>query len=314
MLVELRSDKQNIYLIGSPSYQINEDSDEEQILSSELSLPDVPCHKQSSIRGRKNLITPQLIAALDRYQLIIRDSFYILNVVVEALGLSSDDFPINKSSIQRIRTETRKSRAEAIKADFQTMYPTREQLLAVPKIENSSGKHQAKAISTALFDGNLLDNVQIICCDATASNTGRFNGACAILEQTLGRELLLFACRHHVYQLMLKLITAKDKKALQDVCLFVVMLYVKPWLECPAATKAPDQDLRFLKMLEYEKVDAIISKASISTFSHNLWYLCEETVILSLFDDEVDSQIKKKMIANFNRDRISDFSKRYDPS
>ena len=77
------------------------------------------------------------------------------------------------------------------------------------------------------------------------------------------------------------------------------MLYVKPWLECTVATKAPNQDLCFFEMLkEYEKVDAIISKASISKFSHHLWYFREETVILSLFDDEVDSQTKKKIIAN----------------
>ena len=78
------------------------------------------------------------------------------------------------------------------------------ELLAVPKLESSSGKHQAKAISTALFNWNLHDKVQIMCCDTTASNTGRFSGACAILEQTLERELLLCACRHHIYELVLK--------------------------------------------------------------------------------------------------------------
>lgn len=45
-----------------------------------------------------------------------------------------------------------------------------------------------------------------MCYDTTSSNTGRFNGACALLEQTLDRELLLFACRHHVYELVLKTI------------------------------------------------------------------------------------------------------------
>src|SRR5215469_3983841 len=40
-----------------------ENSVEEQILNSELSLPDVPCHKQSSKRRRKNLTTPKLVAA-----------------------------------------------------------------------------------------------------------------------------------------------------------------------------------------------------------------------------------------------------------
>ncbi|XP_025831548.1 uncharacterized protein LOC112904792 [Agrilus planipennis] len=108
---------------------------------------------------------------------------------------------------------------------------------------------------------------------------------------------------------------AKDKKDLQDVCLFIVTLYVKPWLECTVATKAPNQDLCFLKALNhYKKVDATISNASINKFSHHLWYLCEETVILSIFDDEVDDQTKIKMIANFHRDRSSDFGKRFIPS
>ncbi|KAK2575365.1 hypothetical protein KPH14_001258, partial [Odynerus spinipes] len=214
----------------------SQDSDEEQILNSEVSLVEVSCPETSSKRGRKNLITPKLVAALDRCQLSIRDSVYILHAVVEALGLSTDDFPINKSSIQRIRTQTRKSRAEAIKTDFQNNVPDvvtvhwdgkllpglnvrsskeerlpiiasfdgREQLLAVLKLESSSGKHQAKAASIALYDWNLNDKVQIMCCDTTSSNTGRFNGTCALLEQTLERELLLFACRHHVYELVLK--------------------------------------------------------------------------------------------------------------
>ena len=90
---------------------------------------------------------------------------------------------------------------------------------------------------------------------------------------------------------------------------------VMPWFEYTMATNASNQDLRFLKKLkEHEKADAIISKASITKFSHYLWYLCELTVILLLYDEEVDSQIMKKMIANFNSDRISDFSKRHDPT
>jgi hypothetical protein len=37
----------------------------------------------------------------------------------------------------------------------------------------------------------------------TASNTGRLNGACIFLEQKLDRELLIFACCHHVYEVVL---------------------------------------------------------------------------------------------------------------
>lgn len=56
----------------------------------------------------------------------------------------------------------------------------------------------------AIIDWNLEDKVQILCCDTTASNTGRLNGTCILLEQKLDRELLIFACRHHVYELVLK--------------------------------------------------------------------------------------------------------------
>ena len=55
----------------------------------------------------------------------------------------------------------------------------------------------------ALHDWNLDDQVQIMCCDTTASNTGRLSGACVLLEQRLERQLLLFACRH-IYELLLK--------------------------------------------------------------------------------------------------------------
>lgn len=156
------------------------------------------------------MITPKLVAALDRCQLSIRDSVYILQAVVEALGHSCDEFPINKSSIQRIRTQMRKCRAETIKADFQNNLPDivtvhwdgkllpgldvrsskeerlpilisfkdREQLLAVPKLESSSGKEQARAVLNVLCDWNFTDMVQIMCCDTTASDTGRFNVPC----------------------------------------------------------------------------------------------------------------------------------------
>lgn len=74
----------------------------------------------------------------------------------------------------------------------------------MPKLENSSGSEQAQAVWNAIVDWNLEDRAQILCCDTTASNTGRINGACVLLEQKLNREMLIFACRHHIYELVLK--------------------------------------------------------------------------------------------------------------
>nr|CAH7722161.1 unnamed protein product [Callosobruchus chinensis] len=332
---------------------------------------------KTSKRGRKGFITPKLVAASDRCQLSIRDSVYILQAVVEALGLSCDDFPINKSSIQRIRTQSRKGRAEAIKLDCQNNLPEmvtvhrdgkllpgldvrsskeerlpilisfgeKEQLLAVPKLESSSGQDQAKAILTALHDWDLEDKVQIMCCETTASNTGRLKEACVLLEQKLHRELLLFACRHHVYELVyLKLKSTKSQVALIYRCLKrgynEKKIKIRPpgamhqarWmaraiyslkiclLQSQFKINAKDKQalldicLFIASLKEYETVNEEISKAALSKFCQHLWYLSEEITVLSLFDDEVDEQTKANIVANLQRATLYDSLKRYVPS
>lgn len=41
-----------------------------------------------------------------------------------------------------------------------------------------------------------------MCFDTTSSNTGQISGACTLLQQLLGKDLLSFACRHHVMELL----------------------------------------------------------------------------------------------------------------
>ena len=184
------------------------------------SLPEISnvvATDRSRKRGRKDFVSLKLAAALDRSQLSIRDSVYSIQATVEALGFSTDEHPINKSSIQRIRSQIRMARAKDIKTDFQDHEPDvitvhwdgkllsgldvrspkeerllvlisfeeKEQLLSVPKLDSSPGKAQAKAVLDALHDWNLDDQVQIMCCTTTASNTGHLNGACVLLEQRL---------------------------------------------------------------------------------------------------------------------------------
>jgi len=54
-----------------------------------------------------------------------------------------------------------------------------------------------------LQDWALLDKIQAFVVYTTASNTGRLNGACVLLEQKLNRNILLLACRHHRYEVVL---------------------------------------------------------------------------------------------------------------
>ncbi|GBN19363.1 hypothetical protein AVEN_259097-1 [Araneus ventricosus] len=109
-------------------------------------------------------------------------------------------------------------------------------------------------------------------------------------------------------------LNTKDKKALLDVCLFIVTIYVKPWLQCILAVKAPYKDLCFLKSLKAsEKVNESISKAALQKFSQQLWYFTDEIAVLPLFDD-VEEETKLKMVANLHRDIFSTHEKRYIPS
>ncbi|XP_076674663.1 uncharacterized protein LOC143372399 [Andrena cerasifolii] len=83
-------------------------------------------------------------------------------------------------------------------------YQQKGKLLGFSTIVESTGKEQALAIFEMLEDLQLTDTVQAICCDTTSTNMGRLKGACVILEQMVGRDLLYFPCRHHIYELVLR--------------------------------------------------------------------------------------------------------------
>lgn len=78
------------------------------------------------------------------------------------------------------------------------------QLLGIPKIENATGEVMAESVYLALADWNAIDDIAAVSFDTTNSNSGPNNGAIALLERKLGKTLLKLACRHHVYEVILK--------------------------------------------------------------------------------------------------------------
>ncbi|GBN76714.1 hypothetical protein AVEN_209579-1 [Araneus ventricosus] len=94
-----------------------------------MNSKDFPTLIESSETGtsksvmRKDFITPKLVAALDRCQLSLGDIVFVLEATIDALRCNIGEFPISKSSVQRIRTEKRKERMENIKIDFQNEVP-----------------------------------------------------------------------------------------------------------------------------------------------------------------------------------------------
>lgn len=176
------------------------------------------------------------MAALDKCKISDRDSVHILIAVAEALGHRVDDLVINRSSIHRCRERLRSERASELKGELLALKQTDavtvhwdskllpaltgkekvdrlpviatangvEHLLGVPKLFSGKGDDMASAVYQLLEEYQLTERVEAVCCDTTASNTGRLNGACVILEQKLEKDLLYLPCRHHIYELVLK--------------------------------------------------------------------------------------------------------------
>jgi len=186
-------------------------------------------------RGRSIVVTPQLSAALDRTKVSDRKATFIIAETAKSLGHNIDNIAINPASIRRQRMKHRANEAVRLKKEFieghhlvslvvhwdGKLLPNLTgkanvdrlpvlvsgrgvaQLLAVAKLPTGSGAAQASAVYEALKDWDIADKVRAMCFDTTSSNTGRSIGACVLLEQKLGRELLSLACRHHLMELII---------------------------------------------------------------------------------------------------------------
>lgn len=160
--------------------------------------------------------------------------------VAEALNVDLNSLSINKSSIRIYRQKTREARAENIRKVFQDIKLNAlvlhwdgkllsnlvqhkmverlpiivtnsevEKLLGVPPLKNSKGTTQANAIYEVLEDWGLSETIKAFCCDTTASNLGMKNGSAILLERLLNKNILFLPCRHHIYELVLRIVFEK---------------------------------------------------------------------------------------------------------
>jgi len=446
----------NFIQFDSTSENESPESSDSSELEMNISLEIEPPPEKKKCRGKINFITPKLAGALDRCQLSIRDAVYVLQATLEALNFNVEEYVINQTSIHRCREIYRRERSELIKLRFKESAPNYvvvhwdgkllpdtkmrnttverlpivitstniEQIINVPQLERSTGKEQAAAVCSALQEWGLCDIVQALCFDTTASNTGRLNGACILIEQKLGKDLLYLPCRHHIYELILRSvfeikipevtsspaiplfknfrkewykldinkynigiegqacgvalenvkedilnfvkskletkqprgdyreflelififiggnlenkikmhppgamhqarwmaraiyclkiflfrsqynISDLTKKAIGEICVFIIKFYVKAWFTCPLPNKSPNQDLQFIKDMKlYEVFDREISRVSIQKLCNHLWYLTEEAAALSFFDDSIPLEVKRQMVKALKKKR-----------
>lgn len=393
-------------------------------------------------RGTLQFFTLRLSEVFDRCKISDRNGVYILMAAAEAFGHDTENLVINRTSFQRLRKQFRKTRYTEIQRKFNLndcqelvlhwdgkLLPTltgvekvdrlaiivtfqgKEQLLGVPEIPTSSGEDQAMSVYQAVEKWGINDKIQALCCDTTASNTGRVNGACTNLEKLFNRDLLYLPCRHHIFELVLRScfdslmdatsgpdmalfkrfrdnwakinknvyitdsnevpgdvrstilqfiehrlstqkqqrddyrelleltmiflggipnrgvsfripgavsharwmakaiyafkiylfrdqfqLSHREKNSLRRICIFLARVYVRAWFLSSEAIKAPYHDFLFMQQLiNYQDIDPEISKVTAKKFSKHLWYLVPETVVLSLFDDNVPTVVKARM-------------------
>ena len=76
-------------------------------------------------------------------------------------------------------------------------------LLGTTSPKKETGKNQAEAIKNILHDWELVKQSVATCFDTTASNTGKFHGACIHSEALLNYPLLWTPCCHHMQEVIL---------------------------------------------------------------------------------------------------------------
>lgn len=253
--------EQSQNLVASQDYSDDEgqlaeiDSDELQDNFQQTSTGNV-----GKKRKMKNFITPKLVATLDKCKVSDRDAVRILIGTAEALGHDLSQLAISKSTIRNCRKQIRSETAINLKEKFQNILPQTitvhwdgkllpsltgkekvdrlpvvitstetEHLLGVPALQAGTGRQQAEAIIQLLKEWNLTDKVQALCFDTTATNTGRLQGACVILEQELGKDLLYLPCRHHIYEIVLKSVFEKRNLSSSGPTLSIFQKFKGSW-------------------------------------------------------------------------------------
>uniref|UniRef100_A0ABD2WNZ5 Uncharacterized protein n=1 Tax=Trichogramma kaykai TaxID=54128 RepID=A0ABD2WNZ5_9HYME len=91
-------------------------------------------------------------------------------------------------------------------------------------------------------------------------------------------------------------LSAEEIDSLREICIFIILIYLRAWFTCSIAIQAPNNDLHLIKQLiSYKQINFEVATKALLKLSEHVWYLGEDLIALSLFDDHVDIEMKKKI-------------------
>lgn len=106
-------------------------------------------------------------------------------------------------------------------------------------------------------------------------------------------------------------LTKKELHGLERFLVFIIKFYLKAWTTATEAVLAPASDLALLQQLTaFEEHDQEVAKAASKKLASHLWYLSEELVGLSLFDDSVPHDMKAKIVQKMGEEGLENPPKR----
>ena len=113
-------------------------------------------------------------------------------------------------------------------------------------------------------------------------NPGAFHLARWMAKGIYALKIFLYRSQFHL--------SAGELKAMGEISLFVSLIYSIPWNEAMLPTRAPLNDLLFMRDLKLGIPNqGNIADEALKAFKRHLWYISEELVVLPLFDDRIDT-------------------------
>lgn len=101
-------------------------------------------------------------------------------------------------------------------------------------------------------------------------------------------------------------LTARETNNLREICMFVVLFYIKAWFTSTSAVLAPKQDLELMqKLILYKEQNLSVSQAAIAKLCDHLWYLNEDLAVFALFDKDVPVEIKRRMVESIKSQEVT---------
>lgn len=96
----------------------------------------------------------------------------------------------------------------------------------------------------------------------------------------------------------------RDIKLLEDICLFIVFVYIPYWFNSTIAFHSLKNDIGFMENInKFGKKNKTIADKALAKFKDHLWYMGYHPAALGFFDDRMSLTDKRKMWNELQKDK-----------